>query len=90
MPSPTPTQLTVMEAMRDGAVLHGCFHPQTLMVGYFLSRLGTRESPVTVSEPTFGVLWRERWVKAKDERPNGGGTYTLTPKGLAALAGEGQ
>ncbi len=77
MANPTPTQRAVMQAMRDGAVLH-----EAATIPAYLSGWRLRGQHRTVRESTFKVLWDRAWI-----RRDGTGRIvcTLTPKGLAAL-----
>ena len=83
MSSPTPTQRTVMEAMRDGARL--CHRTTPLGTEWYL-----RPSYEFLSARTANALCRGGWVASTGtDTPGGAETithYRLTTSGLDALA----
>ncbi len=77
MPSPTPTQRTVMQAMRDGAVLH------LSDTRCWLCFPGGRKQDV--DGPTVHALTKHGWLHLVGHEPLRTDVFTLTETGLAAL-----
>lgn len=86
MTKPTKAQRRVLERMAAGDLLYEVHHTRGWSVSVFLGRGNPSAKENRVSLTTLYVMHRKYgWITRKTTTPGGGGSWVISPAGLAAL-----
>lgn len=81
----TKPQRAVLEKLAGGWVLHEVHHYRPMGVSRFLSRRDTPGNWIDVHPATMHVLAAKKLIRPTHRTPGGGGSWSATAAGLAAM-----